>query len=291
MHAFERPKKKKGKRFPGLSEARPLHLKLIRSIQSPSAMTVAATSSIRSAMTVAARSSIRLSVLLHRPNPRRFYSPPPTSSPLGPPQRPLIDPKFTDWAQRSVRRLMLGKLFFGGLAFLCFSDIVYAYGYDEWRKWRIDKAFAGASFAGVEGVIIPRPREAETLWRLFTLTKVKDYFVITGEHGTGKTTLACDVIQRLEKPTGVIYLDSRSPPQFLEAFTQALNWNPPYKRVTRAIIEMVFRIPPREGEVIVDEMSGCGMKLINWQTPDPRKNKFGRILLTEPFALKRKMAG
>ena len=74
---------------------------------------------------------------------------------------------------------------------------------------------------------ISREDQVEKVRQLITPELTSgSYFMIVGEHGTGKTSLIKLALDNMKKPMGVIYVNVKKPSSFVNSMQQALNWNP-----------------------------------------------------------------
>jgi hypothetical protein len=105
------------------------------------------------------------------------------------------------------RYLLIKGILVVGVGLLA-TDLLFA-KYIESKRWnKIRKAFEKGSFPPLEepSTLLPRDDVQETLRRLLQPSRKNNfYYLITGEHGTGKTTmvlLACSEIKQ-----GLIYVN------------------------------------------------------------------------------------
>ncbi|CAG8735848.1 22006_t:CDS:2, partial [Racocetra persica] len=146
------------------------------------------------------------------------------------PQDSTSSPYLNKFAKATAKRLptfIIGKLVVAGVISLISVDLLYA-GYRNWHNEHLlNKTVEKGTRPEIDvsdDELVPRPLVVDRLKKIFQPNRNQSYyFVVCGEHGTGKTTLTRTVSREVGQ--GVIYVDV--PANFNElgeAFGKAINF-------------------------------------------------------------------
>ena len=100
----------------------------------------------------------------------------------------------------------------------------------------------------VENILVERKniiQEVKSIIRPLGFTD--SYDLIIGNHGTGKTTIVCQIGHEQH---GIIYVDVPEDATFEDAFIDALRWTPPVFTWWETLLEKIFNVKElRKGKI------------------------------------------
>ncbi|CAG8516223.1 9456_t:CDS:2 [Ambispora leptoticha] len=135
--------------------------------------------------------------------------------------------KFTKYIVKRLPTTILMNIIVTGLAGLISVDLMYAWYQNRCNERLLNETVEKGTRPGTgisSNKFIPRPKIVERLKRIFQPYEDQSYYyMVCGEHGTGKTTLTR--IASSEVGDGVVYVDIPSDFEDLgEAFGKAINF-------------------------------------------------------------------